>query len=433
MFQFWWWLGMRNESWTLMLPPLGIMLTGLGILLLRQQGMGHPILEQLVELPYIPWMCACILLAALIQFVLLHSRPPADPWMFPTALFLTSIGLMMLARLKMELLPAQLKWLCIGMLLFLLMLRLRKFTLRLTEYPYLLGIGCVVLLVLPLLFGTEIGGSRNWIVLGSFRVQPSEFGKILLVLFLAAYLSEHRHMLSLPSRKLLLLRLPPFRFIAPLLCIWSAAILMFVVAKDLGSALLFFGIAVFMTYMATGSRSYVCIACAAFSLAAVLSYFMFGHVRVRFDIWLDPWQDPGGMAYQVVQSLFALGTGGVWGTGFGFGHPGIIPEVHTDFIFSAIAEEFGLVGALMVMLTYLLFFYEGIRVALTRRQTAHMLLAAGAASVFFLQAFIIIAGVTKFLPLTGITLPFISYGGSSMVSSFLLLGILIAVSRGEGA
>jgi len=206
---------------------------------------------------------------------------------------------------------------------------------------------------------------------------------------------------------------------------------MFVVARDLGSALLFLGLAVIMTYMATGNKSYVVLAAGFIGIAALLSYMAFSHVQVRFDIWWDPWQDPSGMAYQVVQSLFAFGSGGVWGTGFGHGHPDLIPEVHTDFIFSAIAEELGLVGALMVMLVYLLFFYEGIRVALTRTTPAYMLLSAGAASVFFLQAFIIIAGVTKFLPLTGITMPFVSYGGSSMVSSFLLLGILISVSRGQ--
>ena len=419
---------MKHKSWALLLPPLGILLTGLSLIYLAHPEDG---MAALGGPSCVLWLAGCVLLTMLIQWMLLHSSPPADPWLFPSAIFLTSIGLVMLARLKIELFPAQLKWLFIGLLIFLVMLRLRTRILRLTEYPYLLGIGCIILLLLPLLFGTEIGGSRNWLLLGPLRVQPSEFSKILLVLFLAAYLSSHRHVLSLPNQKILFLRLPPLRFIAPLLTIWSAAILMFVVARDLGTALLFFGIAVIMTYMATGNRSYIALAVAFFGLSAILSYLFFGHVRVRFDIWWDPWQDPSGMAYQVVQSLFAFGAGGVWGTGFGHGHPEMIPEVHTDFIFSAIAEEFGLLGALMVMMTYVLLFYEGIRVALTRKSSAHMLLSAGTSAIFFLQSFIIIAGVTKFLPLTGVTMPFVSYGGSSMVSSFLLLGIIISVSRGE--
>ena len=204
---------------------------------------------------------------------------------------------------------------------------------------------------------------------------------------------------------------------------------MFVVEKDLGSALLFFGMAVLMTYMSTGSKSYVFLALAFMGVAAAASYAAFGHVRVRFDIWLNPWQDPNGMAYQVVQSLFAFGTGGIWGTGFGYGHPGFIPEVHTDFIFAAIAEEMGLIATMMLMTCYVLFFWRGIKTALSCRKEKEVLLAAGCCSLMLLQAFIIVAGVTKFLPLTGITLPFISYGGSSMVSSFVLLGLLISLSK----
>jgi len=195
--------------------------------------------------------------------------------------------------------------------------------------------------------------------------------------------------------------------------------------------LLFFGIAVLMTYMATGSKSYVFLALLFFGAAVVISYLAFGHVRVRFDIWLNPWQDPSGMAYQVVQSLFSFGTGGIWGTGFGYGHPGFIPEVHTDFIFAAIGEEWGLVGSLAILLCYVLLFWRGIQIALTRQGDSEALLAAGCASLVLLQAFIIIAGVIKFLPLTGITLPFISYGGSSMVSGFILLGLLVSLSRKE--
>ena len=413
------------------MAPLGILVCGFGILFLKQHSLGVFSFGQLAELSYLPWLIVVIFFAAFIQSLLLNSRPRPNLWLFPFVMLLASLGIVMIARLKPELLVPQLRWLIIGMGALVVMLRAGNIVTRFTQYQYMIGLLCLLLLCLPFFFGTEIGGSRNWLLFGPFRVQPSEFGKILLVFFLAAYLSDHRQVLSLPNFHFLFLRLPPLRFIAPLLVIWGIAVLMFVAQKDLGSALLFFGIAVLMTYMATGSKSYVALATLFFVLAAGISYGMFDHVRVRFDIWLDPWADPTGMAYQVVQSLFSFGSGGVWGAGFAHGHPGLIPEVHTDFVFSAIAEELGLVGSLMVILCYGLFFYEGIRIALSCREEGQILLAAGCDIVFFLQAFIIISGVTKFLPLTGITLPFISYGGSSMVSSFILLGILISLSRKE--
>lgn len=412
------------------MAPLGFLLMGMGVLFLRHGG-GMSVEQAASELFYLPWLLAVLLLAVFIQALLLHSRPRPDIWLFPCVMMLLSVGVVMIARLEPELLVPQLRWILIGMLTFLMVLRFGKVIRRFVQYQYVLGVACLLLLCLPIFFGTEIGGSRNWILLGSFRVQPSEFGKILLVFFLAAYLCDHRQVLSLPNFRLFFLRLPPLRFIAPLLVIWGLAILMFVIQKDLGAALLFFGIAVLMTYMATGSRSYVFLALAFFSVSVAVSYTMFGHVKARFDIWLDPWQDPSGAAYQVVQSLFAFGSGGVWGTGFAHGHPELIPEVHTDFIFSAVAEEFGLIGSLMLLLSYALFFYRGLQTALECRGEGQILLAAGCNIVFFLQAFIIVAGVTKFLPLTGITLPFISYGGSSMVSSFILLGLLVSLSRKE--
>ena len=210
--------------------------------------------------------------------------------------------------------------------------------------------------------------------------------------------------------------------------LWGLSVLMFVIARDLGSALLFFGMAVLMTYMGTGRKSYVFLAGLFILIAAALSYAFFGHVRVRFDIWLHPWADPSGMSYQVVQSLFAVGTGGVWGTGFAEGHPQLIPEVHTDFIFAAIAEELGLVGAVLVLAAFALLFWRGSRIAMGLPHAQESLLAAGCATGLLLQAFIITAGVTKLLPLTGITLPFVSYGGSSMTASFILVGILTALS-----
>ena len=413
---------MKEAKLHLLLPPLGILLLGTGVLLLA-----HRLTADLLLLP---WLAAVIVGAFFTQFIL-GRRDGTDLTLFPAAMLLASLGLIMIGRLKPALFLTQMRWLLLGLIVYLVLVFLGERFLRLLSYPYLLGVFCLLLLCSALFFGTEIGGSRNWIVFGPFAVQPSEFGKIVIIMFLAAYLTEHREVLTLPRHRLLWLKLPVLRFIAPLLLIWGIAILMFVVQRDLGSALLFFGIAVSMTYMATGRKSYVALAFAFFLGAAALSYSFCSHVRVRFNIWLDPWSDPSGSAYQVVQSLFALGSGGVWGTGFAHGHPNLIPEVHTDFIFAAIAEELGLLGSLGVMLVFALFFYRAIRIALGCREEARMLLAAGIAVVFLLQAFIIIAGVTKFLPLTGITLPFVSYGGSSMIASFMLLGILTVLSKKE--
>ena len=413
---------MKEAKLHLLLPPLGILLLGTGVLLFA-----HRLTADLLLLP---WLAAVIVGAFFTQFIL-GRRDGTDLTLFPAAMLLASLGLIMIGRLKPALFLTQLRWLLLGLIVYLVLVFLGERFLRLLSYPYLLGVFCLLLLCSALFFGTEIGGSRNWIVFGPFAVQPSEFGKIVIIMFLAAYLTEHREVLTLPRHRLLWLKLPVLRFIAPLLFIWGIAILMFVVQRDLGSALLFFGIAVSMTYMATGRKSYVALAFAFFLGAAALSYSFFSHVRVRFNIWLDPWSDPSGSAYQVVQSLFALGSGGVWGAGFAHGHPNLIPEVHTDFIFAAIAEELGLLGSLGVMLVFALFFYRAIRIALACREGTRMLLAAGIAVVFLLQAFIIIAGVTKFLPLTGITLPFVSYGGSSMIASFMLLGILTVLSKKE--
>ncbi len=413
---------MKEAKLHLLLPPLGILLLGTGVLLLA-----HRLTADLLLLP---WLVAVIVGAFFTQFIL-GRRDGTDLTLFPAAMLLVSLGLIMIGRLKPALFLTQMRWLLLGLIVYLFLVFLGERVLRLLSYPYLLGVFCLLLLCSALFFGTEIGGSRNWIVFGPFAVQPSEFGKIVIIMFLAAYLTEHREVLTLPRHRLLWLKLPVLRFIAPLLLIWGIAILMFVVQRDLGSALLFFGIAVSMTYMATGRKSYVALAFAFFLGAAALSYSFFSHVRVRFNIWLDPWSDPSGSAYQVVQSLFALGSGGVWGAGFAHGHPNLIPEVHTDFIFAAIAEELGLLGSLGVMLVFALFFYRAIRIALACREETRMLLAAGIAVVFLLQAFIIIAGVTKFLPLTGITLPFVSYGGSSMIASFMLLGILTVLSKKE--
>ena len=407
--------------------PLGILLSALGILLLKA-GAGVPdwSFDTARDLPYLPWLALLFALGA--ASYALAARLHLDPVPLSIAYVLLSVGLSEIARLRPELFAAQLRWASVGIVLWGAAVFAWKHWRRLLDYPYVLGLLTTGVLILPLLFGVSIGGNRNWLMFGAFSVQPSEFGKILLIFFLAAYLADHLAVLTLPARRVFFLHLPPVRFIAPLIALWGLSVLMFVIARDLGSALLFFGMAVIMTYMGTGRKSYVFLAGLFILLAAALSYACFGHVRVRFDIWLHPWADPNGMSYQVVQSLFAVGTGGVWGTGFAEGHPNLIPEVHTDFVFAAIAEELGLVGAAFVLVNFALLFWRGSRIAMGLSRPQESLLAAGCAVSLLLQAFIITAGVTKLLPLTGITLPFISYGGSSMSASFILIGILTALS-----
>jgi len=414
---------MKSKSLLLVAVDFMIMFAGLAIIMLNQ----YPV----IDWSPVPWALAAALMGLAVQLFLVQGKYSSDIWIFPMVLFFSSLGIIMLARLKPVLCIPQLRWLMIGMLVMVGVLYFSRQLKNMLQYQYILGICTLVVLCLSLIFGVEIGGSKNWLVLGPISVQPSEFGKILLVLFLAAFLSDHGEMLKASKRKILFLDLPPIRFIAPLLVIWGIAILMFVVQRDLGSALLFFCMAVFMTYMGTGSKSYVFIALLFFTLGAAISYGFFSHVQVRFNIWLDPWADPDGQAYQVVQSLFAFAAGGVWGTGFTHGHPGFIPEVHTDFIFSAVAEELGLLGCTAIMMVYVLLFYRGIMIAMSCKKELHSLAAAGFSIGLFTQAFIIIAGVTKFLPLTGITLPFISYGGSSMVSGFIMIGLLLSLSKKE--
>lgn len=379
---------------------------------------------------YIP-VAVLSVIFILVQTISAKYRKKADNYLLSIIIFLSSISAIMILRLKPDLYMHQIIWIGIGLCVFLAVVLLADRILDLLDYPYVLGIWALIIICSVLIFGTDISGNRNWIILGPIQVQPSEFAKLFIIAFLSSFLSENRNVLILPSRGWKFIHLPPFRFLAPLLLIWSASILMFVSLRDLGSALLFFGIVVIMTYVATGKKLYVFLALFFFSLSSYGSYLLFGHVQTRVAIWLHPWSDPMGSAYQIVQSLFAFGYGGIFGTGYSMGFPRLIPEVHTDFVFAAIGEEFGLIGVTFILIAYLLLFVRGMKIALLLNNEKYKLLAFGLAMTMLLQTFIILAGVTKLLPLTGITLPFISYGGSSMVSSFISLGLLYALSSKE--
>lgn len=371
-----------------------------------------------------------ILLPSLVRrYLNTGSGNSPDPLLLPLAVTLAGFGLAMILRLKPNLFPMQATWLAIGLICFIISVRFFRDIEKFAQYKYLCGIMGISLLMSAIIFGVDIAGNKNWVIIGPVRFQPSEFAKIFIVLFLAAYLAERHELLTLATKKYGPLELPHPRFIAPLIAIWGLAMVMFVLQRDLGSALLYFGVTILMAYMASGRLSYVILGLTLFMFGSIVCYKLYPHVGVRVDIWLNPWSDPSGKAFQIVQSLFALGSGSIMGSGLTYGFPNLIPEVHTDFIFAAIGEEMGLVGSAAVLLIYMILIYRAFRVALLCQRPFSTLVASGLAAATGLQVFLIIGGVTKFFPLTGITLPFISYGGSSMVANFILLGILFAISE----
>jgi peptidoglycan glycosyltransferase len=276
--------------------------------------------------------------------------------------------------------------------------------------------------------GLTVNGARLWVNVGPINFQPGEFAKLALAVFFAAYLAERRELIAASTWKIGPLRLPELQYIAPILVAWGFSVMVMVGERDLGSSLLFFTLFVVMMWVATERASYLVIGIVLFGLAAFVSWRLFGHVRTRVDIWLDPWADEYGKGFQIVQALYGIGDGGIVGTGLGRGSPDKVPEAQNDFIFAALGEEMGLAGATTVLMGYLLLIGAGLRVALRTDRTFEKLLATGLTTIVGMQAFIIIGGVIKVVPLTGITLPFVSYGGSSLLSNYILLAILLRLS-----
>lgn len=297
----------------------------------------------------------------------------------------------------------------------------------LQRYKYSALVASLALLAATFVFGMEVNGARLWINLGPIQAQPSEIVKITLVIYLAAYLAEKRDLIG-ASWRIGFLRLPPIPYLAPMIVMWAASLLVLVVLNDLGSALLFFCVFLVMLFAASGRAVYVLSGLASFAAASWIAYALFDRIEVRVQNWLDPWRDPLASGYQQVQSDYALATGGVFGVGLGQGQPWRIPEVHTDYVFSAIGEELGLLGTLAVLALYLVLVLRSLAIALRAPAGFERFLATGLAATIGLQALIIIGGVVRLIPLTGITLPFISYGGSSLLTNCLVVGLLLNVS-----
>ncbi len=387
-------------------------------------------------------------LAALFLVVHLVVRwvaPYADPLIVPCVALLNGLGVVMIHRLDVADAerarlagravaradaPLQLVWTAIGVLLFVLVLVVIRDHTRLARYAYTCAVLGIALLLLPNLpvVGRTINGARLWVRVGPLQVQPSELAKLALMIFFASYLVDKRDVLSLASRRFLGMDLPRGRDLGPVLLAWGASLAVLVFEKDLGSSLLFFGIFVAMLYVATERTSWLVIGLLLFAAGSYVAYQLFGHVRVRVDVWLHPFADSQRTGYQLVQSLFGFGTGGLTGTGLGQGSPEIVPFAKTDFILASFGEELGLTGVTALLVLFALVVERGLRAALTCRDSFGKLLATGLSFALALQVFVIAGGVTGLIPLTGVTLPWLSYGGSSVVANWAVVAVLMRIS-----
>ncbi|WP_320668499.1 FtsW/RodA/SpoVE family cell cycle protein [Patulibacter defluvii] len=380
------------------------------------------------------------------HLVIRFTAPNADPFLFPLVALVACFGLVELYRIDESFARSQALWFVIGLGLFsATMIALRDYH-QLERYRYTIALGAIVLLILPRmpLIGQSSNGAYLSIKLGPLSFQAAEFAKIGIVIFLASYLRDTRQVLIHGGRKLLGVTLPPLRHLGPLLAIWGTAMLLLIVIRDLGSSLMFFGAFLALIYVATGQLRFPLAGIGAFALGAYIVGGRVGHVQDRVAAWRDPLDpqlfDQVGGSAQLAQSLFAQADGGLFGRGLGqaelltqvndgvVGTP-LLPAANTDMIYALITNETGLLGGAAIILAYLLFVHRGFRVAILARDPFSKLLATGLTAVFALQVFVIVGGVTKVIPLTGVTLPFVSYGGSSIMANFVLLALLLRVSE----
>lgn len=361
------------------------------------------------------------------HFAIRKLAPNADPAILPITFALSGIGIAFVTRLRPEMASRQLIWLYLGIAVMVVILIFVKNLDKLAEYKYTFMILGIALLLSPMLpiIGNEVNGSRLWLSIGGFSFQPGELAKICIIFFLAGYLAQHREMLSVFSWRVGPLRLPSLATLVPLIAMWALAFVVVVLEKDLGSALVLFLVFLVMLYVATGKKFYIVIGVLLAAIAAIILYHFFYHVQTRVAIWLDPWEDPQGSGYQIVQSIYSLADGSIFGVGIGQGYSETIPYVESDFIFSAIAEETGLLGAAGVLLLYLCFAIRGTCIAARAKSDVSSFIATGGTALIILQAFIIVGGVTRLIPMTGITLPFISQGGTSLTCGFIIVALLL--------
>jgi cell division protein FtsW (lipid II flippase) len=381
---------------------------------------------------------AYFLAVCLATHIYLRIRlPNADPYLFPLVALLTAFGLVMIYRIDDGLARDQANWFVMGLVLFALTIQFLRDYEVLERYRYTIAGAGLLLLLAPRLpgIGQQVNGAYLGVKIGPLAFQPAEFSKIAIVIFLASYLRENREVLVVGAKRVLGVTLPPLKHFGPMLVVWGASMFMLVFIRDLGSSLMFFAAFLALLYVATGRFSFVVIGMAMFAAGAWFFANTVPHVHSRVEIWLNPYQDPSESGYQILQSIFAQADGGLFGKGFGqslLTIPGsdnaLLPAAQTDTIYSLIVNEVGLFGACGVILIYLLIAARGFKIALLASDGFSKLLATGLTAVFSIQAFVIIGGVTRVIPLTGVTLPFISYGGSSIVANFVLLALLLLIS-----
>ena len=400
--------------------------------------------EQGVGLDLLQYLIGYLALFAGAHIAVRRFAPYADPLLLPVVALLNGLGLVMIHRLDLaaqemsggtDSSPTanqQMLWTLVGVIAFSLVIVFLTDHRMLARYGYVCGLTGLVLLVIPAILPSsmsEQNGAKIWIRLPGFSIQPAEFSKILLLIFFAAVLVAKRDLFTSAGKHFLGMDLPRPRDLAPLLVAWIASVGVMVFEKDLGTSLLLYASFLVMVYIATERLSWVLLGLALFAAGSVAAYYAFGHVQTRVQNWLDPFADPDGAGYQMVQSLFSFATGGIFGTGLGNGQPGTVPAASTDFIIAAVGEELGLVGFAGVLMLYTIVVIRGLRTAIAVRDSFGKLLAAGLASTLGIQLFIVVGGVTKLIPLTGLTTPWISYGGSSLLANYVLLAILVRISH----
>jgi cell division protein FtsW (lipid II flippase) len=382
---------------------------------------------------------AMFLVLCLVGHLFIRWRlPDADPYIYPLTAALAGIGIVTIYRIDPELAREQAQWFVIALVGFMATVVLVRDISILERYRYTIAIGAFILLMLPRLTGGVVNGAYLQINVGPLSFQPTEIAKLAIVIFIAAYLAETREILVTQERRFLGISFPPLGFFGPMIAIWAMAMVMLVFIRDLGSAVMFFGAFLALLYVATGRLSYVVLGLAMFIFGFEFFSQTVGHIQARADIWHHP-LDPAlfhaeGGSYQIAQGLFTMSDGGVLGSGFGqslisVGGSPILPAVQTDSIYALFTGETGLIGAIGLLLLYLVFIERGLKTAMIARDAFSKLLATGLTFVFALQVFVIVGGVTTVIPLTGVTLPFVSYGGSSIVANFILVALLMVISN----